>query len=382
MFDWNYWRWQIVQKLPVATLVGLLVTVIGWVAIDAVPLNHTATARIVLERKIGLTGASKAQRTSEEVQHLQVVIHTLKGNLAFAHPNRSDVVPAKLEIQTSRDKPSYLFVETTSSNATGAIEAAHSIVTQALEVSEAAQDARTGDALSKLHAEHTTALRNLDQARSGLSTHLDKSPAVRTETLREQAAQLRSKLQATVSSTPIEDPTLKKLRAELSVAKGLYSDIHPKVRVIRARISRAQTLLRSPSKLQQEALQMRLDELEKKLLEQSEFQETALRLESDVTNFQTAQKRTYEALTAAQRASESSHMRLRVIQDATAGNRDPIQLRGAMQIALLFIALIAAISTVALKIRFDPTLRRPGDLHRSLGLTPFATLPDLGPSLG
>ena len=53
-----------------------------------------------------------------------------------------------------------------------------------------------------------------------------------------------------------------------------------------------------------------------------------------------------------------------------------------VRLVLLLVAIAAALGTIMLRIRFDHHLRRPCDLHSTLGLTPFATLPDLGPSLG
>jgi hypothetical protein len=337
-----------------------------------------------LERQVGLSGAPKAQRTSEEVQHLQLVIHALKGELNLAANNSFEDTPVELKIETSRDKPTYLSVESSHTSSTKALSIAHALSSRAIEISEATQQVRTDEILNKLRTRVAESQGLLAKAQEALATHINHAPATEISDLREQAARLRTKLQTKPTSYAPDSPALKKLYIDLAAARGLYSDIHPKVRLIRTRITRAQLQVHSDSSndASQAASKQRLQNLNDTIAAHQKFDADGRRLDQDIAMSAVANAKARDALAAAQQGAEASRIRLKVVQDAALTGRDQNSIRAALLGALLLVSLVIAVGSAALRIRLDRNLRHPRDLHNALGLTPFATLPDLGPSLG
>lgn len=382
MIEWKYWRWQIMRNLPAAIIAALLTAIAGWFAIDAFPINQKASARIVLERKIGMVSGPKAQRTTEEVQHLQVVIHALRTGLSDSGAETGGRPDVNLKIETARDKPTYLLIETSATDADAAVSVTHALVEQAIAVSDTTQQSRTESALAKYRTNYDLAQNQLTQGRAALSSHLAKAPATQVETLRGQVSKLRAQLLSAETGRTFENPELEKLYKELEAASGIYSDIHPKVRLLQTRIARAKAKITAPTRIQTQDLLERIQLVNDKLAEGTAFNETTRQLQREIEVQSIAAQSTFDALVSAERASEASTIGFKIIQDATITSHRQERLRDALLVALAFFTLTVAAATVALKIRFDRPIRRPVDLQRSLGISTFATLPDLGPSLG
>ena len=383
MFNWRYWRWQIIRSAPLAVAVALLVAILGRAALNATPLKYTASARIVLERQIGVASTPKAQRTTEEVQHLQVIIHALKtvisDEITDSEGTENDT-SFDLKIETNLDKPTYLLIETTMPNASAAITFADSLSARAAEISEAAQQRQIDTSLNKLRVDFDENERLSQQALDTLNAHQDRAPILQIDDLRQQASQLHAELQtATLCKAP-DNLALENLRADLAIARGLYSDLHPKVRLIQTRITRALTQRLPDQPI--EALQQQLQGLETQISASEAYQKTSHRLQVGLANVTAATQAAQDRLGAAEHAREASRMHLKIVQDATLTGRSPEKIQAMLLSAILLTSLFAAIAAVALLISSDRHLRRPRDLHRTLGLTTFATLPDLGPSFG
>ncbi|RLJ41437.1 hypothetical protein BCF46_3230 [Litoreibacter meonggei] len=383
MFDWRYWRWEIIRNVPLAVVVALLIVTFGWMGLNILPPKYTASARVVLERQIGMVSTSKVQRSSEEMQHLQVVVHTLKAAMNDIDPKAKLAEIDEnfdLKVESSRDKPTYLFVQSTMPSPAAAIGLANSLATRAMAMSDATQQAEIDRSLTKLRTVLAGNLNRLNLVRETLSAHLSEAPTTEIDDLRARASQLRAELLKISADTPVQSPALKKLYSELSAARGLYSDLHPKIRLIRTRIARSerQSLVGQPI----EGLQKQLHDLEAQVIAGRVFQEKSHQLEQEVGTANTATKRAQDKLSSAERLSESNRMQLKVVQDAALTGRSQEEIRAWLLAAVTLASLLAAIGAVALRIRLDRHLRHPRDLHRALGLTPFATIPDLGPSLG
>ncbi|WP_147436009.1 hypothetical protein [Litoreibacter meonggei] len=336
-----------------------------------------------MERQIGMVSTSKVQRSSEEMQHLQVVVHTLKAAMNDIDPKAKLAEIDEnfdLKVESSRDKPTYLFVQSTMPSPAAAIGLANSLATRAMAMSDATQQAEIDRSLTKLRTVLAGNLNRLNLVRETLSAHLSEAPTTEIDDLRARASQLRAELLKISADTPVQSPALKKLYSELSAARGLYSDLHPKIRLIRTRIARSerQSLVGQPI----EGLQKQLHDLEAQVIAGRVFQEKSHQLEQEVGTANTATKRAQDKLSSAERLSESNRMQLKVVQDAALTGRSQEEIRAWLLAAVTLASLLAAIGAVALRIRLDRHLRHPRDLHRALGLTPFATIPDLGPSLG
>ena len=381
MFEWGYWRWQIIRCLPLGIVSALLLAATGWSVLEANPPKYTASARIVLERNVGLGGTSKAQRTPEEVQHLQVVAHALKAD--FSATQLSTDAPFDANIESSRDKPTYLTIKSTMPDATAAVALVQTLSLRAIELSNGFQQQSTDLKVNKLRESLRDATARLTTAEGDLRSHSNQAPDLRIEELQDQASRLRATLRAAESKSAPENPEVAKLYGDLATARGLYSDLHPKVRLIKTRIDKA--INQRPAGQTGQDLRVvkqRIQDIDAQIVAGKDHQVTTGRLNAAVSSAKARVEATDDRLQAAMQANEANRITLRVVKDASLTGRNPAKVRVALLATIGLAALLLAIGVAALRIRFDARLRRPRDLHDALGLTPFATLPDLGPSLG
>jgi capsular polysaccharide biosynthesis protein len=387
MLDWGYWRWQIIRNVPLAAVVALLVFASGWVVLDAIPPKYTASARIVLERQFGISSTSKAQRTSEDVQHLQVVIYAVRTSLGSMNSD-SDLVESEtsfdLTIESSRDKPTVLLVKSTLPDSSSAIAFTHSLSDRAIGISDAVQQAHIDDTLNVLRAKLDANQARLVQAQGTLNARRDDAPEFETENLQKLAARLRSDLHAIAVGQVPDGPALGQLYDDLATARGLYSELHPKVRLLQSRIEHALSLRNSSHHQDQIRIKLReqIETVDAQVAASKAYQTALQQIELEVTNAAAATQNAQDVLSAAEVTSRANRMHLKVVQATSLIGRDPEKIRAGLFIAVTLGALFAAIGAIAVRVKFDRHIRRPRDLQRTLGLTPFATLPDLGPSLG
>ncbi|EPX77525.1 GumC domain-containing protein [Litoreibacter arenae] len=366
MLDWGYWRWQAARNLPLFVIIVVTITAVGWTAINAIPPEHTVSSRIILERSLGLGGAPKAQRSAEEVQHLQLILHEL------GVVGQSPDTPVEFKIESSRDKPTYLSISSTQSSAVAALTAVRAAETAVIEQGEKTRRDGTLSALTNQISRHET---SLTQANKALAAHESQPLTGSEQGLERQADQLRARIER----GPVEDAAITKLRIDLAVAQSIYSDTHPKLRQLRDRLSRQPEAAGDDWHAQ---LQSQLDRTLAALTDLRSYQATASRLEGEVTTATSALREAQDALVAAQLAQDANRINLRVVENAALDSADPRKARLAMLLGTLLAAVLAAVAGIWLRVRIDPRVRRPRDMRNALGLTPFATLPDLGPSLG
>lgn len=379
MVEWGYWRLQVLRNLPIAMTVAFIVASFGWLGLRYIPIEHTAAARLVLERQVGLTGSPKAQRTSEEVQHIQSVIHALTAEIGGS----DSVETYTLDVQTSRDKPTYLYVTATKPAAQKSVALVQTLSKRGVEISDTLQAKQIAAALSRLQDRLNDSQIKLSRAQDALATHRSNAPTWQLDTLREQAALARAALRTHETKTAQESPALTKLTADLAAARSLYSDIHPKVRLIRARIEQAQRTAATNAPLPTPAQPMvqRLLDLDAQIAGQVQYAAVTRQLEQAFDAASFASTVAHDALSTAQSKHLANRIRLKVVEDANLIGRGEDSMRDILHGVILLAALAAAGVVLVLRIKFDARLRRPSDLHRTLGLVPFATLPDLGPSL-
>ncbi|MEP3347008.1 MAG: hypothetical protein ABJN34_05695 [Litoreibacter sp.] len=379
MMNWKYWSWQITRSIPLAICAAALLGTAGLFTLNAFTMAFTASTKIVLERPLDLSGTSIVQRTTAEVQHLQLLIH------AMSTPS-SETQPLTLfesKIETSRDKPTYLELTMTQPSASQAIDALQSLSHRIQEQSEAIQLKRENSSIAKFQARAKSTEITLTASRETLATHLDGKPDSSLEELRKTSAALRGRLLNSPSDMAT-NPNLAKLYTELEIAKGVYSDAHPKVRLIRTKIVRAQDE-GNPEKINaifRSSIVRQLELVDVAITNHVKFRTEEQRLTQHIETASTENRIANDNLSKALQAIHSNHIHLKVVDRAGLSGRDPIQVRTTL-LALLFLCSMAAgLAVLAMRIKFDSRLRRPEDLYKKLGLTPFATLPDLGPSLG
>ena len=170
----------------------------------------------------------------------------------------------------------------------------------------------------------------------------------------------------------------------MTEARGIYSDTHPKVKLIQRRISAAlHASSNNPTTgVSDTAAAEQIAVIDGLMLQHANFETETHRLEQAVTNATTLNEIALEKLSAVQAATDANRIKLKIVEDTALSGRNPETTRRALLVSLAVASCLAAIATVAVRIKLDGRLRRPHDLQRTLGLTPFATLPNLGPSLG
>lgn len=392
MMDWGYWRWQVLRNLPLAMVLLAGFSFAIWSAVSAMPSRHYATARLVLERPIGVSETPKLQRNAEDIQHLQIVSHSLKSKIrpeTVMAPEHPSAPPAAnegfaLKIESDRGKPTYLEIKAEASDPILATALATQISDQAIEHSAMLQQARVEVSLAKLRDQLVAQKDGLKRAQQEVSAYGANVPSHTPSELRVLAAQLRSQASSLAVERLPESPVLAKLNVDLAVAKGLYSDLHPKVRLIRSRISQELSQQKS-SELDDAtrfALAARLSQIEVRIETADAAFLIQKSLEQDVAVATTGRNQALTMLNAAQLRAEANSMHLKEVQTATLENDGGARKRMALFVVLALAALLVTMGAIWLRIRTDQRLRRPVDLKRTLGITPFATLPDLGPSLG
>lgn len=389
MTQWRYWKWQALHNLPLALLVFALIVALGITAIRLMPQSQIAASRMVLEAPLALNATPRAARSSQDVQHLQVVVHKL-----LSQPGRAQITDMldagqlsrgalDAKINAGRDKPTTLIIEAHADQADTARAFAVTATDFAIDVSNQLQRERVEASLTNLKAmveKQTLALAQSDQELAILNTPEAKTAELRLTNLDQQAQQIATQLASQAADIAPENPTLLALQRDLSKAKGIYSDRHPKVRLLRSRISQLATLT-ATSAPDPVPLENRLTAIRSEIA-----QITATRITRDAAiaarneaEGRLAQSK--DALIEARMSGERSVARLKLIEDATPQTASRQKKQLALFATLTLIAAALAFACVILRIKTDRRLRRPADLTRTLGLTPFATIPHLGPSL-
>lgn len=392
LMQWRYWRWQVVRTLPLIVVVFALVAAAGLGALRVMPQQQTAVSRVVLETPLALRETPRAARSAQDVQHLQVVIHTALSQDSLADVAHTLSLPPKdvtrdtvtARIQSGRDKPTNLVIEAHAPTAAAARALAASATQVAIETSNSLQRERVEASLKNLQALVAQQADAVADAKAALAAHdaVDMQTVSATlDALRAQEYALEAQIAGRAKTVTKENPALAALRRELATAKGIYSDRHPKVRLLMSRMAQLEPDKAAVNSTDATALAAKLAQVRQQAsaarTSQLAYAATSKLLDDAEQRLASAQ----HALNEARLRGERSVARLRVVEDATLTTASRRNKQLAIMLILALAATSLAVGSAVLRIRLDRRLRRPADLSRSLGLTPFATLPHLGPQL-
>lgn len=371
MIEWRYWRWQILRHAPLGMCVFGCVAAAGLALLQSAPQGFRAESQLVLEAPLALSGSQKAARTAGTVQHLQVVKH---GLMADRDPTDESL---QLSIQSGRDKPTQLIVRTKTKTREEAMSMAQSTARRAVEISEDLQRDRLDSALAKLADVASKQAEILAAAEDALGAFKPRTSAG-AGALSLRLEQLTKRLGEARTTELKPSPEVTKLRQTLADESVLFSDLHPRIKLLKAQIEDAQHAAPKPNT---EALEQEIARLTSRLAAAQEDQRQRTVLQNRVAALTSSLARAQDALADAKLSGEAQILRLKLIQDAQAEPDISAKKVLAAQLAIVGLGLAAAGAMIAVRLRMDRHVRRPVDLAKGLGIAPFATLPDLGRSL-
>lgn len=390
MTDWQYWRWVTLRNTPLVVIIFTATLAAGVLGLRALPKDYTATSRTVLETPLALSETPKAARAAQDIQHLQLVVHHLQSSASRAQIASELGVAADsisqdaiaLSIESGRDKPTFLTIAASAATPRMAVALSQAIARQSITLSGQLQDDRVEASLVKLvdmaegHERAATAARLAYDARPGAH---GPDPDRALAELVERAANLRDRINGSVPQTSTLDAGMARLQRELAEARGLYSDRHPTVRILQQRIS-----LEGGAPVATPALSTLPDQLaalEQQIAQARSDIATSARLEQALAKAERDREQSQDTLVTARLRGEEGFAHLKLVEDPSLPLTGSDGKRAAVLLALVLLAAGLAAAVVALRQKLDRKIRRPADLVGALGITPFATLPDFGPSL-
>ncbi|WP_146174216.1 hypothetical protein [Litoreibacter ponti] len=344
---------------------------LGITALKAIPQNFVAESRLALETPLALASAPKATRTADHIQHLQTVVHGLRAEFGPEDDRLS------LSIESAREKPTILVIRSKMKTERDSLAFVNDVSAKAIAASDTSQRTRIDSALEKLRQIEGLEGEKVKKATARLAEF--RPEQTRTpEELSLQLDALRRELESAKQIKIIQSPEIQKLTQELANARALYSDQHPAIKLLNAQIEHGTAQPTAPILAD---LEDRVASATTALARAQDDERQRADLEAQVAIASAAHLRAQDALAEARLKGDASFRPFNVIEDATAQPEISAKKLLAARIAILGISALAAIGLIAMRFKLDRRVRRPRDLARGLGIAPFATLPDLGPSL-
>jgi len=320
MSDLRYWRWQALRNAPLAIAIFTLMLAAGLTAIRMMPQRQTAQSRVVLQTPLALHDTPRAARSAQDVQHLQVVMHRLaapEGRAAISGTSDA-LLRADLEtkITSGRDKPTNLTIQAHGATGEAATRRAKAATDFAISVSNALQRDRVEASLGNLKSLVEKQTAALAMAKTHLATLGNPEGPARLLALEQEATQIKAQLAGQRTVVQPQNPALVALQKELAKARVIYSDLHPKVRLLMERIdSLPNRAMVTPKDTRH--LDARLATVQRRIAEMTAAMtehQAALTAVSDAQN-RLAQSK--DALIDARLKGERSVARLKLVEDAT-----------------------------------------------------------------
>ncbi len=408
----RYYAWKTrkyaLPFIAIALLFGLAVIFV----MSRVPSDQTASARLLFESaelEKQTQNQSAATRQAErleiirfDLQRAETLITVADTFDLFAGLERQDRIrqmQSRLKFRTVPRKDSLKIITLSfrHANAELAANIANAFAAIAVEKNREMRQLDTGGSLTFFQADVTAKQALLDAARKTLSsfqTANSNTMPERLNMLLERKARIEERLLAldTPSFRPavqaLKTREIVRLETDLVAAKSRLSDQHPDVLRLEGELDRlnkhwamADQLKTQPSQAQ--GLKTELAEIETWI---ADIPGKAVILEALRYDYEFAEK---QHLAAVERLSDArirrqvedveQGQRLTILSHATPPEIRPNQKKLVLTgLGILASMVLAAIAVFLLNLA-DQKIRRPRDLERRLGITPFATLPKLTP---
>ncbi len=408
----RYYAWKTrkyaLPFIAIALLFGLAVIFV----MSRVPSDQTASARLLFESaelEKQTQNQSAATRQAERLEIIRfdlqraetliTVADTFDLFAGFERQDRIRQMQSRLKFRTVPRKDSLKIITLSfrHANAELAANIANAFAAIAVEKNREMRQLDTGGSLTFFQADVTAKQALLDAARKTLSsfqTANSNTMPERLNMLLERKARIEERLLAldTPSFRPavqaLKTREIVRLETDLVAAKSRLSDQHPDVLRLEGELDRlnkhwamADQLKTQPSQAQ--GLKTELAEIENWI---ADIPGKAVILEALRYDYEFAEK---QHLAAVERLSDArirrqvedveQGQRLTIISHATPPEVRPNQKKLVLTgLGILASMVLAAIAVFLLNLA-DQKIRRPRDLERRLGITPFATLPKLTP---
>lgn len=408
----RYYAWKTrkyaLPFIAIALLFGLAVIFL----MSRVPSDQTASARLLFESaelEKQTQNQSAATRQAERLEIIRfdlqraetliTVADTFDLFAGFERQDRIRQMQSRLKFRTVPRKDSLKIITLSfrHANAELAANIANAFAAIAVEKNREMRQLDTGGSLTFFQADVTAKQALLDAARKTLSsfqTANSNTMPERLNMLLERKARIEERLLAldTPSFRPavqaLKTREIVRLETDLVAAKSRLSDQHPDVLRLEGELDRlnkhwamADQLKTQPSQAQ--GLKTELAEIETWI---ADIPGKAVILEALRYDYEFAEK---QHLAAVERLSDArirrqvedveQGQRLTIISHATPPEVRPNQKKLVLTgLGILASLVLAAIAVFLLNLA-DQKIRRPRDLERRLGITPFATLPKLTP---
>ena len=388
----RYYRWLALRQLPVFLAVALLVGAATFVTAQLLPPQFAPTARLLMSapsvsQGMPATGADMAAAAHLQNIETRLLTQTRLEKLGkMVDPQlTADTLREAIttEIISGRGKATVMTVSVSSPDPDLATKATNQLAAKVLAEHRAIRTERAEDALAFFRQEVASSKGQLDQKLAALQGFMaEHAGALPHDTFAylDQRKELLIRLGAKPEPSR-RNAARMQLEAELEKARAIYSDQHPTVLALLAKIQELEPTTPDITENLSVTALSRIDAL----LAQIPMNELALgALRRDHDRAQAQYDAAIERLEAA-RIEQRIAMRtegdqLSIVEpairpDLPQGPRQKIIFALGSALAVVLAGLAALFMA-----RSDTRLRRPKDLHTSLGLTPYAVIPRMQPA--
>ncbi|MDA8746843.1 hypothetical protein N9M66_01385 [Litoreibacter sp.] len=390
----KYVRWAVLRQLPLAGFVAASLIGATLLAVQIMPVNYVATARLLVEATAvsNNTGAGTDTMTgSAHLQNIENRVLTLtrlteiQGNLNI-NMTAEDLRDATIfETISGRDKATVMNISVTSADPDLSTTLTNQLAEEVLKEHRIIRTERAEEALIFFRQEVADSKSRLDAKFAALfAFKRSRAGRLPQDTARYHAQ--RETLFSQLSTGPkvvVKSTAHRRLIADLTAARAIYAEQHPLVQSLAAKLAQ---IAPTQAVIQTNSPEL-ADELNRIDIALSEIPANELQLDTLQRDYDMAESQYTSATNRLEAAAIEERIALRakgdrlsiveraVLPDAPAGPRQKIVLAVGILAAMLL-----AIGTAILRARSDQHIRRPKDLETALDLMPYAVIPRMKPS--
>lgn len=379
--------------------------------VERLPDRYTATARLLLQSS-DLTGTvSPPMRQSNEAARAQIIEQRLltdqvlrdiavSQNQASDDPSKSIAgFRSRVDVQTrsGRDRATIIQITFTDPDPSVARDVTNALADKMVDDNFALQNASSAQRLRFFRNEVATAQTQLQEKTQELAQFRSDNAATLPDVMNrllDRQARLEDQLLYTPRTTARTSETsderaLAQLREEHNEASAVFSQSHPYLRMLQAKVEQANAATEQSQNLSRntnerpsrDSLKAELDRIETLI---RQVPATGLKLEAlsrertlAETRYTLARNLLSEAERAAQVNSHDQGDRLNLIEQAVQPILSSSKRRKLILLVGTALAIFVASMSIVILNRLDHTIRRADMLQTRLGITAFGVLPDL-----
>lgn len=407
----RYLRWSVLRRLPVFLSILLAIGGTTLIMAERLPERYTATARLLLQSSDIARPVTPQVRQSAEAAQAQIIEQRLmtdkvlreigeEHGLISGNPASSTAAfrrAVTVQTRSGRDRATLISVSFSDPDPTKTRQITNALAERMLSDSSAVKDRATEERLrfhqSQVAQEGAVLQTKSDALSSFMTANADTLPDVLDRHLDRQT-EIEDQLRGTSSFAPrlretSDQRALSQLHEELNEAEALFTQSHPYLKMLQAKIELARRTVEAnkttlPTQDQPPLRTTLEEELKKTRALIAQTPKTAATLKTLERERDLAEVRYTNAraqLASAERGAQVNFYnqgdRLTIIEEAV----QPVLSSGKRRKLFLLIgtalAIFMACMSIAILNRLDRTIRRADMLQHALGISAFAVLPDL-----